>query len=142
MRDAIIQPNVTTSLVDIFTPKSRFYVRISAFNGAYDGPPSTKIQINTPDDVYPDPPSIRIHRILNSLNKGPDLRVEIDPNNTRQNPGEKFYVSYRKKGIDTLEPWLMTAEDDIETNSTTKVDIIGLEYNTFYEVRKNKNTKS
>lgn len=136
MHDAIIQPNVTTSLVDIFKPKSLFYVRISAFNGAYDGPPSPKIQINTPDDVYPDPPNVKIHRILNSFNKKPDLRVEIEPNNTRQNPGEKFYVSYRKKGIDTIEPWSMTAEDDIETNSTTKVDIVSIEYNTIYEVRK------
>ena len=47
----IMRPDSSSHLVQSFKPNSLNFVRILAFNGAYNGPPSNTITIQTPEGI-------------------------------------------------------------------------------------------
>ena len=47
----IMRPESSSHLVQSFKPNSLNFVRILAFNGAYNGPPSNTITIQTPEGI-------------------------------------------------------------------------------------------
>lgn len=51
LREVVVPANVTTALVALFKPYSRNVVHVLAFNDAYDGPPSDRIEFATPEGV-------------------------------------------------------------------------------------------
>ena len=50
-REVVIPPNVTSALANIFKPFSKNYVHVLAFNEMYNGPPSERIEIQTPEGI-------------------------------------------------------------------------------------------
>ncbi|CAG2170320.1 unnamed protein product, partial [Oppiella nova] len=132
--EQIVSANETKTRIDILTPAKRNYIQVLAFNGAFDGPPSTQIFLDTPQDIYPDPPAFIWVRHTNGANKY-FLRITYEPNVTNNNPGDKIYVEYRRKSIDSLDEWETTVKEDI-SEVKGSVDLVDLfEFNTFYEIR-------
>ena len=51
-REIIMKSDSTRSLVQSFKPYARNYARVMAFNGAYNGPESNVIVIDTPEGNF------------------------------------------------------------------------------------------
>lgn len=51
VKEILMKSNTTRSLVDKFTPDSKNFARIMAFNDRFMGPPSNTIEFDTPEGV-------------------------------------------------------------------------------------------
>ena len=133
--EQIVAANITSALVDIFSPGKTNNAQVLAFNGAFDGPPSNTVSQLMPEDIYPDPPNFLWTRVRDQNNKAV-IRITYLPNVTNNNPGEKIYIQYRKKGIDTIDKWQSTVKQDLDiTGSDQTSDLVNLDFEVFYEVR-------
>ncbi|CAG2109639.1 unnamed protein product [Medioppia subpectinata] len=131
--EQIVAANITTALIEIFTPESQNNVQVLAFNGAFDGPASNQITVDTPVDIYPDPPAFVWTRHTNRNNRGV-IRITYEPNVTHNNPGDKIYIEYRLKGIDDLDKWQNTFKEDME-EAKGPIELGDLQFDRFYEIR-------
>ncbi len=49
VKEVIVNENTTVTVVDKLTPNTRNLIRVLAFNGKYNSPPSEELSIVTPE---------------------------------------------------------------------------------------------
>ena len=131
--EQIVSSNTTSALIYVFTPGKVNSATVRAFNGAFDGPLSDTVTLNMTEDVYPDPPSFVWTRIRDQNQKAV-IRITLVPNVTNENPGQKIYIRYRKKGIDSPDEWQNTFKENIEGVEQT-TNLVNMDFEVFYEVQ-------
>lgn len=50
-REVIVPPNVTSVIASVFKPFAKNYVQVVAYNDMYNGPPSERVEVTTPEGV-------------------------------------------------------------------------------------------